>query len=177
MMSFRNINFFTFVIIILIFRLDSWRACATENIDMKPVSHVIIKPAQVETPPSPIFDPRKFGATGDGVTFDTAAIQKAIDACAGTGGSAFIGCTYVGDQAGENPSSTATVLGVLEQVSYYVPSRIIFNAGGSYAVGGYLFNLNIDNLLDTHTVWQSSGRNSMSGYPLINCRLTTTVKF
>ena len=86
-MSFRNINFFTFVIIILIFRLDSWRACATENIDMKPVSHVIIKPAQVETPPSPIFDPRKFGATGDGVTFDTAAIQKAIDACAGTGGS------------------------------------------------------------------------------------------
>ena len=87
MMSFRNINFFTFVIIILIFRLDSWRACASENIDMKPVSHVIIKPAQVETPPSPIFDPRKFGATGDGVTFDTAAIQKAIDACAGTGGS------------------------------------------------------------------------------------------
>ena len=93
------------------------------------------------------------------------------------GGSAFIGCTYVGDQAGENPSSTATVLGVLEQVSYYVPSRTIFNAGGSYAVGRYLFNLNIDNLLDTHTVWQSSGRNSMSGYPLINCRLTTTVKF
>lgn len=93
------------------------------------------------------------------------------------GASVFLGVTYVGDQAGENPSSSATVLGVIEQVSYYVPTRTIFNAGGSYATGRYLFNLNVDNLLDTHTVWQSSGRNSMSGYPLINCRLTTTVKF
>jgi len=93
------------------------------------------------------------------------------------GAGVFLGVTYVGDQAGENPSSSATVLGVIEQVSYYVPSRTIFNAGAHYAWGRYSFNLNIDNLLDKRTVWQSSGRNSMSGYPTTNVRVTTKISF
>ncbi|MEI8293224.1 MAG: glycosyl hydrolase family 28 protein [bacterium] len=41
----------------------------------------------IKLSPQPHFDPRSFGATADGITFDTAALQKAIDACAGTGGS------------------------------------------------------------------------------------------
>lgn len=41
-------------------------------------------------PPEPVFDVRDFGAVGNGTTLDTAAIQAAIDACAGTGGSVYL---------------------------------------------------------------------------------------
>lgn len=38
------------------------------------------------TPARRTYDPREFGALGDGTTLDTAAIQRAIDACASAGG-------------------------------------------------------------------------------------------
>jgi polygalacturonase len=42
------------------------------------------------------FNVRDFGATGDGKTFDTAAIQKAFDACSASGGTVeFPGGTYL----------------------------------------------------------------------------------
>jgi hypothetical protein len=43
--------------------------------------------AYIGAPPAPVFDPRSFGARGDGATSDQAAIQQAIDAAASTGGS------------------------------------------------------------------------------------------
>lgn len=43
--------------------------------------------AYIAAAPTPVFDPRSYGATGNGTTKDTAAIQAAINACAGTGGS------------------------------------------------------------------------------------------
>ena len=46
----------------------------------------------IGSPPTPIYDVRNYGATGDGSTNDTAAIQAAINACseAGLGGSVLL---------------------------------------------------------------------------------------
>lgn len=41
-------------------------------------------------PPPPVFDVAAYGAIGNGVTKDTAAIQAAINACAGSGGSVYL---------------------------------------------------------------------------------------
>ncbi|MBI2513554.1 MAG: TonB-dependent receptor plug domain-containing protein [Opitutae bacterium] len=91
--------------------------------------------------------------------------------------SVFAGVTHVGDQAGEDPSITATPLGVVAQVSFYAPARTIYNAGASYTYGKFRFNLNVDNLTDVETIWQPSGRFSLSPYPGRNIRLTTTYTF
>ena len=89
----------------------------------------------------------------------------------------FLGVTHVGDQAGENPATTATPLGVVTQVSFFAPARTITNAGASYRLGKYRLNANVDNLFDKKTIWQPSGRFSLAPYPGINYRFSTTLNF
>ena len=89
----------------------------------------------------------------------------------------FAGVTHVGDQAGEDPATTATPLGVVTKISFFAPARTIVNVGGSYRIGRYRVNLNIDNLFDKETIWQPSGRFSLAPYPGINYRFSTTLTF
>lgn len=49
-------------------------------------SSILTARASAEPTSTPPFNVRDFGAVGDGVTLDTQAIQKAIDACAEAGG-------------------------------------------------------------------------------------------
>ncbi len=88
-----------------------------------------------------------------------------------------VASTHVGNQAGENPAATATPLGVVTQVSFYSPARTIYNVGAGYTYRRLTFNLNVDNVLDERTVWQPSGRFSLSWYPETNYRRTTTLRF
>jgi outer membrane receptor protein involved in Fe transport len=96
---------------------------------------------------------------------------------AAKGLSVFVGVTHVGNQAGEDPATSLTPLGVVTKTSFYVPARTIYNAGASYTHGRYRINLNVDNVFDKEVIWEPSGRFSLAPYPERNVRLTTTVTF
>ncbi len=109
--------------------------------------------------PSPVFDVRDYGATGDGTTSDTAAIQAAIAAAAGTGGSVLLsggtylsgtltlqskmtffvdssavllGSTNVADYPAEKPATGNTQLSNCQRALLYAPntSQLTIDGGG-----------------------------------------------
>lgn len=81
--------------------------------------------------PAAVFDPRSFGARGDGRTLDTAALQAAIDACAGRGGgTVFVpageyltGTLFFRDRISLHLDAGATLLGSQDPADYPVTSN------------------------------------------------------
>lgn len=87
----------------------------------------------------------------------------------------FAGVEHQGDSAGETVSSFSGT--VPNQPGFVVAPWTVVNTGASYVWNRYRFNLNLDNTLNDKFVWQPAGRNSVSPYPGITIRFTTTVKF
>ena len=83
------------------------------------------------------FDVRAFGAKGDGLTKDTAAVQRALDACAQAGGGRvtvppgtyLIGSVYLGDRTELHLQEGATLLGSPDLADYNAPDAYPQNWG------------------------------------------------
>ena len=85
---------------------------------------------------SDTYDVRAFGARGDGVAKDTAAIQRALDACAKTGGRVIVpsgtyltGSLYLGDDTELHLAEGATILGSPDLDDYNAPDAYPQNWG------------------------------------------------
>ncbi len=91
--------------------------------------------------------------------------------------SVFVGLLHTGDTAGETAPGSLTALGVIKQVSFYVPPHTLLNAGTSYSWDRFTFALNVDNITNEKGVWQASGRGGLQGLTPINVKGTVRIKF
>jgi hypothetical protein len=114
----------------------------------------------IGAPPTPVFNARDFGAAGDGRTNDTAAIQSAITAATGTGGSVLLtrgtflsgtltlasnmtffidpsatlrGSANAGDYPTQTPATSNTQLSNTQRALLYAPgvAQLAIDGGGT----------------------------------------------
>jgi len=154
------------------------------------VAWTLLSPAAraQSSPPATVFDVRNYGAKGDGVTLNTAALNKAIEVCASAGG----GTVYV--PAGKYVSGTvhlksnvtlwldsgATILGSANMADYdeAVPGYVAARPGKWYSslvMGQDLDNVAIigRGVIDGRKTFNPQGEENLRGphgLYLLNCR-------
>jgi polygalacturonase len=67
--------------------MSDWKHCLAY---LSAVAAIVIAPAVSAATPSALFNARSYGATGDGAHLDTAALNRAAEACAKAGGGTVI---------------------------------------------------------------------------------------
>jgi len=88
----------------------------------------------------------------------------------------YIGGSYTGNAEGDAPPS-ATVLGVIAQPSFKVPSYTTYTAGASYVWNRYTFRLTGDNVFNQDYYYSSGARFALAEAPKVNVRFTASYKF
>lgn len=91
--------------------------------------------------------------------------------------SVFAGAVHMGKTPGETVTGFVSGTNTPQQPGFYVAAWTVYNAGASYTWDRLRFNLNVDNVLDDKFVWQPAGRISVSPYPGLTARFSTTLKF
>ena len=105
---------------------------------MKNIAIAILAVVCAYSASSADFNVRDFGAKGDGVAKDTAAVQRALDACAGKGGRVvvppgtyLIGSIFLGDDTELHLEKGATLLGSPDLSDYNEPDAYPQNFGSA----------------------------------------------
>ncbi len=88
----------------------------------------------------------------------------------------FAGVVHMGQVSGETPGA-GTTGGAVGKPGFYVAPWTVVNAGASYTWTRYRFNLNLDNVLNSKFWWAPASRQSVSPYPGITVRFSTSVTF
>jgi polygalacturonase len=107
-------------------------------------------------PRQPVFDVRDYGAVGDGVTKNTVAMQAAIDAAAGSGGSVYLhDGTYVSGTIKLKRNltlyidSSATLLGSPDTIDYPTQPRANGNRNFAACQKALIYGLHADSVTIT----------------------------
>ena len=90
--------------------------------------------------------------------------------------SVFVGVIHQGNVAGETVGGF-TSLGVPELPGFYLPAYNVVNAGASYRLKNYRFNLDVTNALNDHFWWAAQSRATVESYPGATVRFSVNVHF